>query len=61
MTKEFRTMLDELESTGMPKEALVNIQIINEFVTNKDFRGKLQDYVFETTYKKNNHTALTAG
>jgi len=52
MTKEFRTMLDELESTGMPKEALANIQIINEFVTNKDFRGKLQDYVFETTYKK---------
>lgn len=52
MTNEFKTMIAELKSTGVDADTIASIEIVNEYMTNPDFKQKLNDYVFNATYNK---------
>ncbi len=50
MTNEFKKMIEELKNQGMDKNEIAIIELINEYLTNEDFKKKLEDYIFLKTY-----------
>lgn len=54
MTKnaqDFRDAIDDLiEQASTTPEETARLELVREYVTNADFRERLQDYSFKATY-----------
>lgn len=47
-----KIVADEMKKNGATNEQIAKIEICIQYIGNADFREKLNNYVFNATYKK---------